>query len=103
MSAHKIITVSRGDVMPCQKLLRSYENLLNQVACALNNCSTVSKKPTGILHTSRLFAKMGSYDAAIVYHDDNEHAILHSRLIDNNTNLDIGGRFHASEREFNAM
>ena len=38
--------------------------------------------------------KLGPYQVAIVYHDDNERSITHAHVHVNNTNLDTGRRLH---------
>lgn len=37
---------------------------------------------------------LGSYEVAVVYHDDNKNHIPHAHIIVNNTNLDTGLRLH---------
>ena len=39
----------------------------------------------------------GEYQVAIVYHDDNEHAIQHAHIVVNNTNVETGGRLHVPQ------
>ena len=39
----------------------------------------------------------GDYQVAIVYHDDNEHAIPHAHIIVNNTNVETGKRLHVPQ------
>jgi len=36
----------------------------------------------------------GEYQVAIVYHNDNEHAIPHAHIVVNNTNVETGRRLH---------
>lgn len=39
----------------------------------------------------------GEYQVAIVYHDDNEHAIPHAHIVVNNTNVETGRRLHVPD------
>ena len=39
----------------------------------------------------------GDYQVAIVYHDDNEHAIPHAHIIVNSTNVETGKRLHVPQ------
>lgn len=43
--------------------------------------------------------KKGSYQVAIIYHDDNASQIRHAHVVVNNTNLQTGRRLHLSNRE----
>lgn len=43
--------------------------------------------------------KLGTYEVAIVYHDDNANGVLHAHLIVNNTDLETGRRLHIGKRE----
>lgn len=39
----------------------------------------------------------GEYQVAVVYHDDNEHAIPHAHIVVNNTNVETGKRPHVPQ------
>ena len=39
----------------------------------------------------------GEYQVAVVYHDDNEHAIPHAHIVVNNTNVETGKRLHVPQ------
>ena len=39
----------------------------------------------------------GEYQVAVVYHDDNEHAIPHAHIVVNNTNIETGKRLHVPQ------
>lgn len=39
----------------------------------------------------------GEYQVAIVYHNDNEHAIPHAHIVVNNTNVETGRRLHVPD------
>lgn len=42
--------------------------------------------------------KLGSYEVAVVYHDDNTHRVPHAHVIVNNTDLDSGYRLQIDNR-----
>lgn len=39
----------------------------------------------------------GEYQVAVVYHDDNEHAVPHAHIVVNNTNVETGKRLHVPQ------
>lgn len=39
----------------------------------------------------------GEYQVAVVYHNDNEHAIPHAHIVVNNTNVETGKRLHVPQ------
>lgn len=39
----------------------------------------------------------GEYQVAVVYHDDNEHAIPHAHIVVNNTNVETGKHLHVPQ------
>lgn len=41
---------------------------------------------------------LGSYEVAIVYHDDNTHHIPHAHIVVNNTNIETGRRLHLDNK-----
>ena len=43
--------------------------------------------------------RLGSFEVAIVYHDDNDRRIPHAHVIVNNTDLDTGRRLHTDARQ----
>jgi hypothetical protein len=47
--------------------------------------------------------QLGTYEVAIVYHNDNEHNVIHAHVIANNTNLNSGLRFQANDKAFREM
>ena len=42
---------------------------------------------------------LGSFEVAIVYHDDNNRGIPHAHVVVNNTNLETGNKLHTSRKE----
>lgn len=42
---------------------------------------------------------LGTFQAAIVYHDDNERGIPHAHVVVNNTDLDTGKKLHISNKQ----
>lgn len=42
---------------------------------------------------------LGTFEVAIVYHDDNERGIPHAHVVVNNTNLETGNKLHTSRKE----
>lgn len=45
----------------------------------------------------------GEYQVAVVYHDDNEHAIPHAHIVVNNTNIETGKRLHVPHVSVNII
>jgi hypothetical protein len=41
---------------------------------------------------------LGSYEVAVVYHDDNENHVPHAHIIVNNTDLETGRRLHIDDK-----
>ena len=42
---------------------------------------------------------LGTFEVAIVYHDDNNRGIPHAHVVVNNTNLETGNKLHTSRKE----